>query len=36
MFASREDYYMTEEELAEWEANEKEEQKKRKLTDRPI
>ena len=36
MFAPREDYYMTEEELAEWETNEKEEQKKRKLTDRPI
>jgi DNA-binding response OmpR family regulator len=36
MFAPREDYYMTEEELAEWEKGEKEEQKKRKLTDRPI
>ncbi len=37
MFAAREDYYMTEEELAEWEKAEKEEEKKkRKLTDRPI
>jgi DNA-binding response OmpR family regulator len=36
MFAPREEYYMTEEEMAEWETNEKEEQKKRRLTDRPI
>lgn len=36
MFAPREEYYMTEEELAEWEKAEKEEKKKRKLTDRPI
>lgn len=37
MFASRDEYYMTEEEMTEWEKGEKEEQeKKRKLTDRPI
>lgn len=36
MFASREDYYMTEEEIAEFEKTEKEEEKKRKLTKRPI
>ena len=36
MFAPREEYYMTEEEMAEWETSEKEEQKKRRLTDRPI
>ena len=36
MFAAREDYYMTEEELAEFEKTEKEEAKKRKLTDRPL
>jgi DNA-binding response OmpR family regulator len=36
MFAPREDYYMTEEEIAEFEKTEKEEEKKRKLTKRPI
>ena len=36
MFASREDYYMTDEELAEFEKSEKEEAKKRKTGDHPI
>ncbi len=38
MFAPREDYYMTEEEIAEFEREEKEKEKekKRKITERPI
>ena len=36
MFASREDYYMTDEELAEFEKSEQEEAKKRKTGDHPI
>lgn len=36
MFASRDEYYYTEEELAEYERAEKEEEKKKKLKQRPI